>query len=252
MLLPSLSRLTPTAADTDRILARRRQATRRLFQAIFAGDESGVVESIAAGAELNDVNADGETVLLIAAKRGDERIVRILLDAGADIDARNPLYWAIVQGQVAVALLLLERGANVSVTTAEGDSPLLAATRHNQTDIALALIHAGARLNAVDRFGDTPLRFSIEWGNSAVVRALLRAGADPDLARDDDGQTPLLAAVEGWRWRGGKIIKLLLDAGALPNVADREGVTPLDVARREGQGEIVALLEERAAAAAET
>ena len=245
-------------AEVDGILGQRRQrARRRFFQSVIEDDDRGVLEGIEAGAPLNQVNTDGETPLLVAAKRGYERIVRILLDAGANLDTRKAplfataLYWAVARGHTAIALLLIERGANVAITTAERDGPLLAATRHNHTDIALALLQAGARLNSVDRFGDTPLLNAITRGNRAVVKALLRAGANPNLAHEDDGRTPLLAAVEGGQRR---IVKLLLNAGADPNRADEEGRTALDIARQEGQGEIVALLEERVGgeAAAET
>ena len=234
-------------AEVDSILGQRRQrARRRFFQSVIEDDDRGVLEGIEAGAPLNQVNTDGETPLLVAAKRGYERIVRILLDAGANLDTRKAplfataLYWAVARGHTAIALLLIERGANVAITTAERDSPLHAATRYNHTDIAIALVQAGARLNSVNQLGDTPLLNAIARGNRAVVRALLRAGANPNLAHEDDGRTPLLAAVEGGQR---KIVKLLLNAGADPNRADEEGRTALDIARQEGRGEIVQLLE---------
>ena len=281
----------PTGADADAadsevdsILGQRPQrARRRFFQAVLEDDDRGVLEGIRAGARLNQTDVAGETPITAAAKRGYTRTVRILLDAGANADTRKAplfataLYWAVVQGHTDIALLLIERGANVSIMTAERDSPLLAATRHNHTDIALALIQAGARLNSVDRFGDTPLLNAIARGNRAVVRALLRAGVDANLAHEDGGQTPLLAAVEGGHLR---IVKRLLKAGASPNGVDEEGTTPLmvvedveiarallergaqrnarnkqgetalDVARREGRGEIAQLLEGGAGAEA--
>ena len=272
-------------AEVDSILGQRRQrARRRFFQAVLENDERGVLEGIRAGARLNQTDTAGETPITVAARLGHARIVRILLDAGANADARKAplfataLYWAVTRGWTDIALLLIERGANVSIMTTERDSPLLAATRHNHTDIALALIQAGARLNSVDRFGDTSLWNSIARGNRAVVRALLRAGADPNLAHEDaGGRTPLLAAVEGGHRR---IVKLLLKSGASPNLADEEGTTPLmvvtdieiarallergaqrgarnragqtalDIARQEGRGEIAQLLEGRAGAEA--
>ena len=137
-------------AEVDSILGQRRQrARRRFFPAVREDDHRGVLEGIAAGASHNQVNTDGETPILVASRLGHERIVRILLDAGANADTRKAplfataLYWAVVQGHTAIALLLIERGANVSIMTAERDSPLLAATRHNHTDIALALLQAG-------------------------------------------------------------------------------------------------------------
>ena len=185
-------------AEVDSILGQRRQrARRRFFQAVLENDERGVLEGIRAGARLNQTDTAGETPITVAARLGHARIVRILLDAGANADARKAplfataLYWAVTRGWTDIALLLIERGANVSIMTTERDSPLLAATRHNHTDIALALIQAGARLNSVDRFGDTSLWNSIARGNRAVVRALLRAGADPNLAHEDAGRLAL-------------------------------------------------------------
>jgi ankyrin repeat protein len=241
MFLPSLLLLKPTTADAEadaEVVSihgqRRQRARRRFFQAVLEDDDRGVLEGIEAGARLNQVDTAGETPLIVAAKRGYARIVRILLDAGANADARKApllttaLYWAVAQGWTDIALLLIERGANVSIMTAERDSPLLAATRFNHTDIAIALIQARARPNSVDRFGDTPLWNAIARGNRAVVRALLRAGADANLAHEDDGRTPLLAAVEAGQRR---IVKLLLNAGASPNLADEDGTTPLMIVR---------------------
>ncbi len=69
-------------AEVDSILGQRRQrARRRFFQAVLEDDDRGVLEGIAAGASLNQVNTDGETPILVASRLGHERIVRILLDA---------------------------------------------------------------------------------------------------------------------------------------------------------------------------
>ena len=251
MLLPSLSRLTPTAADADADAElasihgqRRQRARRRFFQAVLEDDDRGVSEGIEAGARLNQVDAAGETALTVAARLGFARVVRILLDAGANTDTRRAplfataLYWAVMRGWTEIALLLIEKGANVSITTAERDSPLVAASRLGRTDVARALIQQGARLNTVDQFGGTPLLYASEGGRRRIVEALLSARANVDLANEDDGRTPLIAAVEEGHRR---IVNMLLEAGASRSAVNKDGETATDIARREGRNEIVAL-----------
>ena len=152
-------------AEVDGILGQRRQrARRRFFQSVLEDDDRGVLEGIEAGAPLNQVNTDGETPLLVAAKRGFARIVRILLDAGAHIDTRKAplfataLYWAVARGHTDIALLLIERGADVRVAS------------------------------KFVLFKPTALHLAAFNGHDAVVRELLKAGADKQ-ARDSKGKT---------------------------------------------------------------
>ena len=157
-------------AEVDGILGQRRQrARRRFFQSVLEDDDRGVLEGIEAGAPLNQVNTDGETPLLVAAKRGYERIVRILLDAGANLDTRKAplfataLYWAVARGHTDIALLLIERGANVAITTAERDGPL---AEQVAQDAAEADRHAG---------GDA--RERLHAAHDAVLRSDVRREA---------------------------------------------------------------------------
>ena len=178
----------------------------------------------------------GFTPLLFAAREGEIESARLLLEAGADIDAiaadgKNPLGLAIYNGHYDVASLLVDSGANVNHPDAEGFTPLFwAVDRRNmewnpgfpwvQTEDPLPLVHklldAGADANAwIDNrpqsrrnFGGsprvmfaTPLMRAAYSGDITLVRLLHERGADP-LVRNSDNETPLLVA-SGYGWIDG-------------------------------------------------
>lgn len=178
----------------------------------------------------------GFTPLLFAAREGEVESARLLLDAGADIDAiaadgKNALGLAIYNGHYDVASLLVDRGANVNHPDAEGFTPLFwAVDRRNmewnpgfpwiQTEdplpLVVKLLDAGADANAwIDNrpqsrrnFGGsprvkfaTPLMRAAYSGDITLVRLLHERGADP-LVRNSDNETPLLAA-SGYGWIDG-------------------------------------------------
>jgi ankyrin repeat protein len=78
-------------------------------------------------------------------------------------------------------------------------------------------------------------------GQLGTVKILLEAGADPNLIDEDSGITPLISAVRG-QYLG--IICLLLQAGAKTNDKDSNGKTALDVAKEIKNSEIIRLLKE--------
>ena len=90
--------------------------------------------------------------------------------------------------------------------------------------MAKALIAAGADVNwtcpGYGRSPTSPLLSAIATGNSAIVAALLDAGADPNVANKDTGKTPLLQAVRSGH---DHIVSLLIDAGAAPDAVDGTG-----------------------------
>ena len=120
--------------------------------------------------------------------------------------------------------LLIKAGTNPNIAVSWGASHLHIAAREGHLEVMRLLIkEAGANPNVaheVDR--RTPLRFAAENGDTDSVRLLLEAGADPNLT-DDSGISPLhMAAL-----CASDCIKLLLAAGADPNVTCEDRFTPL-------------------------
>jgi uncharacterized protein len=176
--------------------------------------------------------------------------------------ALTPLLYAARDGRLESARMLVAAGANVEAKDANEITPLLMAITNNHMDVARFLIERGAQINVVDWYGRTPLWAAVETRNMdvdngepfengvdrapvlEVIRILLNKGADPNTRTretppirrqmlrvtgslawvDFTGQTPFLtASLAG----DVDVMRLLLDYGADPYVPTFEGTTPL-------------------------
>jgi ankyrin repeat protein len=183
-----------------------------------------------AGADVNAKNRLGSTPLHWAID--DEMKVRLLLKRGADLKAkqvegRTPLYQAAVLGHgEAIVRLLLENGADPNAATANGRTALMAAAARGDVPVLRLLVAAKANVNAKDSAGDTPLMLAASDSSPDAVRFLLEQGADPR-ARTKRNETALgnagTAGVEA-------TVRLLLDHGAEVNVRNMRGYSPLMLA----------------------
>lgn len=144
---------------------------------------------------------------------------------------------------MALAQALIEAGASVNAKDAKQDSPyLLAGAQGRLAILKLTLAH-GADLASTNRYGGTVLIPAAERGHVETVRTLIAAGVKVDHV-NRLGWTALLEAI--LLADGGpahqEIVRLLLAAGADPNLPDRERVTPLQHAERRGYAPIAAML----------
>ena len=161
------------------------------------------------------VNARGgkeETSIHVAARAGYADILSLLLDHGADVDARTkwdwmPLQRASVYGEVEAGRCLLDRGADINGRDNNGNTPLSLATSSGHVEFARMLLERGARISVQDEYGDTPLHEAVSNGHIQVVRLLLEHGADVDV-RNKTGKTP-----SQWT-KQQEILELLSEYGA--------------------------------------
>jgi ankyrin repeat protein len=174
-----------------------------------------------AGAPFEGEPEDRETPLITAASYGDADVARVLIDAGADLEATaaedaggvpggTALLHAAVFGMTDVVDVLVAAGARVrgiEEAAATGDvtgwldaetapdariRALVMAADHQRLDVIDKLIDAGTPVDAVDpAFGGHPLRTAAANGRPASIRRLLSHGADPDLRDAEQGRTPL-------------------------------------------------------------
>jgi len=189
-----------------------------LFQAI-RNNRIDILKNNLSRANVETRDARGATLLMHAAAYGTIESMRMLLDAGADVNAVNDfnataLLWCA--RDAAKARLLIEHGANVNIQSKQGRTPLmLAALRDGGSDIVALLLAKGADVKAKDNRGDTALGLAAETGDAAIMRLLLDKGADVN-GRNRKGETPLIQAATSAR---PEAVRLLLQRGADANVA---------------------------------
>ena len=146
---------------------------------------------------------------------------------------------ALRTGNPTIVYLLLEAGADPNARNDEGLTALHFGARNSNPVVTSHLLEAGANPRARDNEGFTPLHYAARWsGNRRVVGILTEAGANP-LAESNDGRTPLHS---GLRYRADRgVVSALLDAGAA------DALTPLQLAALAGDStEVAALLNEGA------
>ena len=207
------------------------------------------------GANINLANAEGWTPLhrAVGASRqtGESlqrqlALVRLLLDKGADLEARTrsmpdwqptPLLLALRKPAPEIARLLIERGADVNAQTGDlrgntAHSALMVAADQGLVDVMRALLVGGASVNARNSAGETALLLAAGGYRETqpeAVRLLLDAGAEVD-ARTHSGATALIRAAS----RKPEALPLLLERGADVNAATANGWTALMVAAELG------------------
>lgn len=180
-------------------------------------------ESNTARTLLEHADSEGWTALRSASWGGHNEAVKMLLEAGAEVDGCDP----------------------------DGRTALRAAAWGGHEEILLTLLGHGAKVDSMDHEGRTPLIAAAYMGHKEAVEILLDAGAEVNLA-DGDGRTALSVASlcvpsAAGGSRHGEVVSLLLERDADPEHKDKDGMTPLLLASYEGHEEVVELLLEAGA-----
>ena len=206
-----------------------------LLYAVKAGFVRCAEVLIQAGADPNNQDAYDNTPLICACQIGSEAIVRMLIEAHAQVDFRNAsretaLHHCAKYGHAQCTATLLASGADPRVQDQLEKTPLMLAARHapEPEPIVRTLLTAGSDVNALSADHWTALHYAAQRG--VDIRDLLAAGAKPDVA-DFEGNTPLhVATAEGHD----DVIATLLENGADANAANYVMATPLHLASGRG------------------
>ena len=206
---PAIAHVPPSADERARYTG--------LFAAAAQGDTTAVARLAATGAPVDARDAYGRTSLHVAAHARQREAMRALVAAGANPNA-----------------LERDRYDIVTIAVVADDVPTL--------ETALAI--GGSAANITSRYDGTALIAAAHLGHDDIVRTLIRAKAPLDHV-NNLGWTAVIESIvlgDGGA-RHQATLNALIDAGANLELADRNGKTPLALARERGFKEMVALLE---------
>ncbi len=211
---------------------------RDLLLAAAAGDVAGIELFHAAGMDIDEADAAGNTALMRAAGGGQLGAVERLLGLGADPQkingvGRDALLLASGKGLEEVARMLLARGADPSVRDKEGWSALSLAS-FNGHPAVVSLLSASATAAELD---DALLVASFS-GDPAVINVLLGQGANIN-ARSPESRTPLMIAAESGRLEA---VRVLLQNHANPFAVDPDNRTASGLAMTAGHESVSSLI----------
>ena len=225
--LAKVQLLTSRGADVN--VATRTGRTALFVAAMSEPSASIVRHLIAKGARLEARDAFQNTALTAATMGNDLETIRLMVDAGIDVNAAGvtrvtPLLGAAYHSNVAAVKLLLEKGAKTSVVAA---APILFPPESPKSGpVALTEV--------------TPLMIAAALGTPELVQTLLDAGA-PVNAKDGRGMTPLMFAIAKSRQQPA-VIRMLIERGADPGIQSSAGETAADWARKVGAAPALEIL----------
>ncbi|MGZ9226348.1 MAG: ankyrin repeat domain-containing protein [Anaerolineales bacterium] len=209
------------------------------FEAIRQGDKQEVERRLRLSPSLIHARENDLSPILVAAYHHEPELASFL----ADKTVALTIFEASAAGKLNNIIRMLAREPQLVNTYAEdGFQPLGLACFFGHFEAAEYLVKAGAPINFPSRNGlkAAPIQSAAAAGHAKIVKMLLEHRADPNV-REQGGYTPLHAAAQN----GDEgMIRALLYGGADLNVKSNDGKTPLDLAREAGHTKAVTLLEE--------
>ncbi|SFT23981.1 ankyrin repeat domain-containing protein [Paenibacillus sp. BC26] len=196
--------------------------SKELIAAAERGDVEKVARFLNEGANINEQDARGRTAIMAATHANKPDVVRLLIEAGADINVQdnmrdNPFLYAGAEGRLDILKLLIEAGADMKLTNRYGGNALIPASEKGHVEnVRVLLTTTDVNVNHINNLGWTALLEVVVLTNGGpkyqqIARLLLDHGADVNIA-DRDGVTPLQHAKRDRRFK--EIEQMLLQAGA--------------------------------------
>jgi ankyrin repeat protein len=216
--------------------------------AIWAAADKGHMEMVTILVKSVNVNYCGHmgTPLHTATVKGNEEMVRLLLEHGAEVNSSGsadhggcPLYEASRHGYLTIVGVLIENAAKIDYQTTCHSTALQAASNAGHTEIVRLLLdnNANANLISIQKPRSTALLCAVAQGHEEITRMLIDHGADVNL-QTEQGTALQVASYKGQS----RIARLLIQEGARPTGAGGPNGTALESAMYGGHKDIVFFL----------
>ena len=214
-----------------------------LQDAAWGGHHATVELLLDRGADIEAKNRQGWTALMNACARGQTMAARLLLDRGADVQGtnnagRSSLMWAAFYGHAGTCALLAERGADLDHECDQGETALRCAQEGNHPE-CISLLENLIAARSADARKEAAFISCVKRGDADGVQSLMLEGCNPE-AKDPDLQWSVLmiACVNGFS----DVCRALLAKGATPSATTADGQTCLMGASMSGHAACVKLL----------
>ncbi|XP_020288060.1 ankyrin-1-like, partial [Pseudomyrmex gracilis] len=169
------------------------------------------------GLSYSQIWSEGYVLLRDAIWNRHTEVIKLLLTSGCKVNNytkksyNTPLHFAVINGDIEIVKMLLDRSANINIGNQFGRTPLHNAMENKKIEIAELLLDYGATVNASDSFGVTPLCLAVRQRHVDGVKMLLDRSANVNTQTQWSGTTPLHDAMENKQI---EIAELLLNHGA--------------------------------------
>ena len=213
--------------------------TQEFFDAIKDGNRDEVERRLNMDPSLIHAKENGLSPILVAAYHHEPAIASFLADKTVAIT----IFEASATGKINNVIRQLARDPQlVNAFAEDGFQPLGLASYFGHLELAKYLVKAGAPINSPSRNGlkAAPIQSASAAGHEKVVQMLLQLGADPNV-REGNRYTPLHAAAQN---KDVGMIRTLIYGGADITLVGNDGKSPLDVAVETGDKETIAVLRE--------
>lgn len=227
-------------------------------------DEIKIVKQLINTVDINCKNIAGRTGLILAAQNDNLKIVKLLVQQGADIEIKdwnryNALTYSSSYEYSDIASFLVESGSTLELKDSGGNTPLIFSAVYDMKNLMLALINKGADLDKKNFQGDTALMFAVSRSSSELVELLIKSGANvklknkekktaydiavmridlnsmylinPEMAsiRDKNGDTLLIRGCQG---KDEEIVMFLHEKGADFSIENAKGESAYQILKR--------------------
>ena len=208
-----------------------------LHSAAEGGNEVIIETLLSSGLDIDSRGNDGTTPLMVAAAKGQEKTVNLLLSKGADPQlkncmGRNLLHAAAEGGNSSIMRSILSYDIDINSKDDESSAtPLIIAVMHNHVEVAKYLLQKGADISLTTESNKRKaLHIASQYGSVEAIEMLLSYDSRPDL-RDGEGNTPLACAAACGQIEA---VNCLLKHGADPSLKGENGWSILHFAAQSG------------------